>query len=105
MLTDFHFMQVKKMKTSVPQNLLWYCFQSIYVDTILVDGYDFDPNTTWRTIHFVESVSVLFLFEAEREERMVLLCMPRLVVCLLRWKLRVMCRPGMWLSGLGLVHC
>ena len=71
------------MKTYVPQNLPWYCFQSIYVDTILVDGYDFDPNTTWQTIHFVESVSVLFLFEEEREERMILLCVPQFIVCLL----------------------
>ena len=57
---DLHFTQVQRMKTHVPQNLPWYCFQSIYVDTILVEGYRFDPNTTWRTIHFVESVSMLF---------------------------------------------
>ncbi|XP_076435217.1 ectonucleoside triphosphate diphosphohydrolase 8-like [Babylonia areolata] len=49
--------EVKQMKTGAPQNLPWYCFESIYIDTILVDGYGFDPNSTWKGIHFVKSIS------------------------------------------------
>ncbi|KAK7110246.1 ectonucleoside triphosphate diphosphohydrolase 8-like [Littorina saxatilis] len=49
--------EVQAMKTEVKENLPWYCFQSIYIDAILVDGYKFDPSTTWNSIHFVESIS------------------------------------------------
>ncbi|KAL8578489.1 hypothetical protein ACOMHN_028761 [Nucella lapillus] len=48
--------EVKKMKTKSPPALPWYCFESIYIDTLLVDGYGFDPNSTWDAIHFVGSV-------------------------------------------------
>ncbi|KAK7508685.1 hypothetical protein BaRGS_00000251 [Batillaria attramentaria] len=49
--------EVKTMKTDVKPNLPWYCFQSLYINTLLVEGYKFDPNSTWRSIHFVESIS------------------------------------------------
>ena len=45
------------MKTGAPENLPWYCFQSQYIDILLTQAYRFDPNTTWNSLHFVESVS------------------------------------------------
>lgn len=48
--------EVQTMKSDAPHNLPWYCFQSVYIDTLLVNGYHFDPNTTWASIHFVGSI-------------------------------------------------
>ncbi|XP_025096629.1 ectonucleoside triphosphate diphosphohydrolase 1-like isoform X2 [Pomacea canaliculata] len=49
--------QVQHMKSDVTNNLVWYCFQSVYINILLVEGYQFDPSTSWNSIHFVETVS------------------------------------------------